>query len=106
MVTQLREKRVNSADIPSRHAICSLPPTMKGSHIRGVTLIEISIVVAIIALVSGGISIAVIKYWHEAQIHTTETNARAIRNAVKAFGCSSRSANRIANEIDHLAQRA
>ncbi len=52
---------------------------------RGVTLVEVLIVVAIIALVSGGISVGVIKYWGDAQLRTTETNARAIRGAVKTW---------------------
>jgi prepilin-type N-terminal cleavage/methylation domain-containing protein len=52
---------------------------------RGVTLFEVLIVVAIIALVSGSVGIAAIKYWGDAQVRTTESNARAIRGAVKAW---------------------
>ena len=40
---------------------------------------------AIIALISGGISVAAIKYWGDAQVRTTATNARAIRAAVKTW---------------------
>ena len=52
---------------------------------RGVTLVEVLIVVAIMALVAGGVGVAALKYWGDAQNKTTEANARAIRGAVKAW---------------------
>lgn len=52
---------------------------------RGVTLFEVLIVVAILALVSAGVGVAVMKPWIGAQTRTTEANARAIRGAVKAW---------------------
>jgi general secretion pathway protein G len=52
---------------------------------RGVTLFEVLIVVAIIALISAGVGLAATKYWVDAQVRTTEANARAIRGAVKAW---------------------
>lgn len=38
--------------------------------------------VAIIALVAGGVGVASFKYWQKAQLTTTETNALGIREAV------------------------
>jgi general secretion pathway protein G len=52
---------------------------------RGVTLVEVLIVVAIIALISGGVGIAALKYWDGAQRRSAETNARTIRGAVKSW---------------------
>jgi hypothetical protein len=43
------------------------------------------IVIAIMALLAGGVGVAVLKYWSDAQDKTTATNARAIRGAVKAW---------------------
>jgi general secretion pathway protein G len=50
-----------------------------------VTLIEILIVVAIIALVAGAASVAGIKAWESALRKSALTDARAIRAAVKAY---------------------
>ena len=52
---------------------------------RGVTLVEVLIVLAIMALVAGVVGVAALKYWGKAQNETTEANARAIRGAVKAW---------------------
>jgi len=52
---------------------------------RGVSLIEILIVVAIIALVSASTAVAVHKFWWDAQDKDAKTNARTIRGAVKSW---------------------
>ncbi len=52
---------------------------------RGVTLIEVLVVVAIMALIAGSVGVAVFKHWSDAQIQTTATNARSIRKAVEAW---------------------
>jgi general secretion pathway protein G len=52
---------------------------------RGVTLFEVLIVVAIMALIASGVGVAVFKYWIEAQQKTAETSARTLRGAVKAW---------------------
>lgn len=52
---------------------------------RGVTLIEVLIVVAIMALVSAGVAAAAIKYWAHAQRKTAKTDARTLRGSVKAY---------------------
>jgi general secretion pathway protein G len=52
---------------------------------RGVTLVEMLIVVAIIAMISGGVGLALFKHWQDARIKNTATGARQIRGAVKAW---------------------
>jgi len=52
---------------------------------RGVTLVEVLIVVAIIALVSAGVAAAAIPYWERARYKTALTNARHLRGVVKTW---------------------
>ncbi|HEX9618905.1 MAG TPA: type II secretion system protein [Polyangiaceae bacterium] len=49
---------------------------------RGVTLVEVLIVVAIIALIAGGVAVFALPQFRKAQVKTAETAARTIRNAV------------------------
>jgi general secretion pathway protein G len=50
---------------------------------RGVTLVEVLIVVAIIAMVAGGVTVFALPKFREAQVKTAETGARVIRSAVQ-----------------------
>lgn len=43
------------------------------------------IVVAIMAMISGLVAVAAIKYWQGARIRTAETSARALRHAVSGY---------------------
>ena len=52
---------------------------------RAVTLVEVLIVVAIIALDSASVAVAAIKFWEPARVKSAATNARAIRSAVKTW---------------------
>ena len=52
---------------------------------RGMTLIEIMIVVAIIAMVAGGVAVVAIPKMKEAQITSAATGARVIRSAVSQW---------------------
>ena len=52
---------------------------------RGVTLIEVLIVVAILSLIAAGVTVAVLPKFRQAQIDTATTNAREIRNAVNRW---------------------
>ncbi|MCU0692557.1 MAG: type II secretion system GspH family protein [Polyangiaceae bacterium] len=52
---------------------------------RGVTLIEVLIVVAIMSLIAAGVTVAVLPRYRQAQIETATTNARAIRDAVNRW---------------------
>ena len=46
---------------------------------RGVTLIEVLIVIAIMALIAGGVGFAILPKYKQAQIDTARTNAKKIR---------------------------
>ncbi len=52
---------------------------------RGVTLFEVLIVVAILALVAGSVGAAAITYLDRAKQRTAESNARAIRASLKTW---------------------
>lgn len=55
---------------------------------RGMTLIEIMIVVSIIAMVAAGVAVVAIPKMKEAQVQSAETGARVIRNAVSQWQLS------------------
>lgn len=52
---------------------------------RGVTLIEVLIVVAILAMVSAGVGVTAYRYHLDAQKRMAETNARELRQTVKGW---------------------
>ncbi len=52
---------------------------------RGVTLVEVLIVVAIIAMIAGGVTVFALPKYREAQKTTAETGARVIRQAVQGW---------------------
>jgi general secretion pathway protein G len=56
---------------------------------RGVTLVEVLIVVAIIAMVAGGATVFALPRYREAQIKTAETSARTVRAAVQNWQATS-----------------
>lgn len=58
---------------------------LKRAAARGMTLIEIMIVVSIIAMVAAGVAVVAIPKMKEAQIKSAETGARVIRNAVNQW---------------------
>ncbi len=60
-------------------------PRLARAAARGVTLIEVLIVVAIISLIAAGVTVAVLPKFRQAQIDTATTNAREIRNAVNRW---------------------
>jgi general secretion pathway protein G len=55
------------------------------SRERATTLVEVLIVVAIIAMVAGGVGVAAFAYWGKAKLKTTATDARTVRHAVRAW---------------------
>lgn len=55
---------------------------------RGVTLMEVLIVVAIIAMVAGGVAFYALPKYKEAQIKSAQTGARVIRTAVQSWQAS------------------
>jgi general secretion pathway protein G len=52
---------------------------------RGVTLVEVLIVVAIMALISAGVGFLVLPKYREAQVKTATTTARTIRQAANMW---------------------
>lgn len=52
---------------------------------RGVSLVEMLIVVALMALVAAGVAVAVLPHWITSKKKTAETNARVVRQAVKTW---------------------
>jgi general secretion pathway protein G len=52
---------------------------------RGVTLVEVLIVVAIMAMVATAVAVAAIKYYEDARRKAAVTNAIALREAVKGY---------------------
>jgi len=52
---------------------------------RGVTLIEVLIVVAIIAMVASGVAVFALPRFKEAQLKQAETGARVVRTAVQQW---------------------
>lgn len=60
-------------------------PRFARAAARGVTLIEVLIVVAIISLIAAGVTVAVLPKFRQAQVDTATTNAREIRNAVNRW---------------------
>lgn len=73
-------------------AACALGPSrarrLARAVQRGVTLVEVLIVVAIIAMVAGGVAVFALPKYKEAQITTAKTGARVIRNAVQQWQLS------------------
>lgn len=54
----------------------------------GMTLIEIMIVVAIIAMITGAVAVVAVPKMREAQVKTAQTAARTVRNAVQQWQLS------------------
>ncbi len=52
---------------------------------RGVTLIEVMVVVVILGMIAGGVAVAVFPKLKEAKISTTTTSARTLRSAAETW---------------------
>ncbi len=61
----------------------------RGRLARGVTLVEVLIVVAIIAMVAGGVTVFALPRYREAQVRSAETWARTIRAAIQNWQAAS-----------------
>lgn len=59
-------------------------PALRAAQ-RGVTLIEVIIVVAIMAMLAAGVTFAVLPKYRESQIKTATTSAFTIRQAVQSW---------------------
>lgn len=57
----------------------------RSRRLRGVTLFEVLIVVAILAMVAGGVAFFALPKFKEAQVKTAESAARIIRQAAQSW---------------------
>jgi general secretion pathway protein G len=64
---------------------CQTQSVVRRSRSRGLSLIEILVVLSIIALITGSIALVVIRHLETARIETTRTSARALREAVNLW---------------------
>ena len=70
----------------SRESLREALGRLSRKHVqRGVTLVEVLIVVAIIAMVAGGVAVFALPKYKEAQIKSAETGARIVRTAVQQW---------------------
>jgi general secretion pathway protein G len=84
----------------------------KKKRSRGMTLIEVLIVLAIVALISGVVAIAALGHLAGARIQTTRESARILRQAVATYqmnhpsadGCPTVDALVATNEIDQASK--
>ncbi|MBI5531489.1 MAG: prepilin-type N-terminal cleavage/methylation domain-containing protein [Deltaproteobacteria bacterium] len=77
-----------TVEIAAMHPRKNLRVRIARAASRGVTLIEVLIVVAILSLISAGVSLAVLPKFKETQIKTATTNALEIRNAANRWRAS------------------
>jgi general secretion pathway protein G len=63
----------------------SIAKRKRRSRKRALTLVEVLVVITLIALVSGGVALAVFKHAEKARIRTAETEATIIRQAVRTW---------------------
>jgi len=73
----MKEKVLNQYDILTR--------IQRARGRRGVTLFEVLIVVAILAMVAGGVAFFALPKFKEAQVKTAESAARVIRQAAQSW---------------------
>ena len=70
----------------SRESLREALRRLSRKHVQqGVTLVEVLIVVAIIAMVAGGVAVFALPKYKEAQIKSAETGARIVRTAVQQW---------------------
>jgi len=70
-------------DLGSRRALVAR--LRRARHARGVTLFEVLIVVAILAMVAGGVAVFALPRFQDSQKKTAEAGARTIRMAVQQW---------------------
>ncbi len=65
--------------------VAALSARASRSSARGVTLVEVMIVVVILGLIAGGVAVAVFPKLKEAQVKTTRTSAMELRGAAEIW---------------------
>jgi general secretion pathway protein G len=66
---------------------------------RGFTLLEIMIVLAIIAMIAGGVGVAVFKQFKKAQVSTAKLRVKAARDAVTQYMIENSNCPRALDEL-------
>jgi prepilin-type N-terminal cleavage/methylation domain-containing protein len=77
------EMNMTSETTLSLHA--RLRASVRRRHAAGVTLFEVLIVVAILAMIAGGVAFFALPQYQKAQITTAKSHARIIRQAVSQW---------------------
>lgn len=95
MEQEIHPEVLPSEPLEEGHAFRSVGPAIARARKaleRGVTLVEVLIVVAIIAMVASGVAVFALPRFREAQVKSAETGARVIRGAIQNW-------QRVNNEI-------
>jgi general secretion pathway protein G len=86
MNTKSSDKRFTDLPESLRRTLARHGPRLSKRVLRrGVTLVEVLIVVAIIAMVAGGVAVFALPKYKEAQIKNAETGARIVRTAIQQW---------------------
>jgi general secretion pathway protein G len=70
---------------PSSHVLSRRSRVLLRGRARGVTLIEVMIVVVILGLIAGGVAVAVLPQIVKARIEITQTNAKTLRGLASTW---------------------
>jgi general secretion pathway protein G len=82
----MNEDKMDMQKLEILHQLLRRQNTRRQRRIsRGVTLIEVLIVVAILAMVAGGVAVFALPKFKESQIKQAEIGARVIRSAVQQW---------------------
>lgn len=76
---------MKTAEIRRGAGVLSLRRMKSIRQARGVTLFEVLIVVAIMAMISAGVTVVVLPKWQQSQRTQAETDARTLRAAIQTW---------------------
>lgn len=81
----MKEKPMTEKRYEESRPVRALALRAARRHARGVTLFEVLIVVAILAMVAGGVAAFALPKFREAQKQQAETGARVVRTAIQQW---------------------
>ena len=85
MSSMVNTQRMKTGQLPGESSMKARIRLLRRELTRGVTLIEVMIVVVILGLIAGGVAVAVFPKFTEAQIKTTKTSAMELRRAAETW---------------------
>jgi general secretion pathway protein G len=85
MSSMVNTQRMKTGQLPGESSMKARIRLLRRELTRGVTLIEVMIVVVILGLIAGGVAVAVFPKFKEAQIKTTKTSAMELRRATEMW---------------------